>query len=616
MYSNFNKCSDKLTDIRPVDYFLAKKLINEIETSALSKSQESLLFHLLMALSHALGDGHSCLALDGVAEKYLWQSKTVITDDNNGFYFPEQSELESLLASLSLDASKGLPIIVDHNRLYLRRYWNFEVEVAHKLNELMMSAFKVDEAHCKTIISTLFNQAAVEAVDNQKVAVANSLNKQFSIIAGGPGTGKTTTVTKLLLALQSINQCSLRIAMAAPTGKAAQRLIESIKKTKHKIICDCALPESLGETIPDESKTLHRLLGPIKNSHNFKHNETNPLEIDVLVIDEISMVDLPMMARVLRALPIGARLILLGDADQLPSVAAGSILADIAPRDIKGYTASNANYLNALSDYSLPVNEDGLDHLTFLTYSHRFSGSGGIGKLADAVINGNEDDAWDLMQSGETELTCTKDDKYIVEWLSPLVTQFIVPLFKANSIDEAFYLLDKFRFLCATRKGEFGVKNINETVEDILRKKGVVPFGSAIYHGKPIMVSNNDYGLDLFNGDIGIIWQNPQGKLLATFPVKKDENNNVVYRYLSPARLPEHETVYAMTIHKTQGSEFENIGMVMPKQDSPILSRELLYTGITRAKKTITMLSGEGVFKKAVTRRIMRYSALKERLFK
>lgn len=614
MYSNFNACKEKMVDIKPVDYFLAKKLFSELQTSELSKKDSSILFHVLMALSHALGDGHTCLSLDGIAEKVLWQSEVVENASTTGYYFPDAETLKGLLISMDLLEVNRLPLVFDYDRLYMRRYWSFEVEVANKIDELMMSTFVVDQERCKKIISQLFNQPSFEEFDNQKIAVANSLNKQFTIIAGGPGTGKTTTVTKLLIALQDINNCSLRIAMAATTGKASQRLIESINKTKNKVVDECSLPETLSNSIPEESFTLHRLLGPIKNSHNFKHNENNPLEIDILLIDEISMVDLPMMSRVLRALPVNARVILLGDADQLPSVAAGSILADIAPRDITGYSPSNASYLRDITGYSLPVNENGLDHLTLLTYSHRFSGSGGIGQLANHVIKGGVQGAWSVMQSEHKELSCTSNQE-LLSWLTPLVSKYFIPLFKATNIDDAFYILDHFRFLCATRKGEFGVAKINEAIEDILRKKGVIPFGDKLYHGKPIMVSTNDYSLNLFNGDIGIIWKSTNGKLLATFPTGKDDLENNTYRFLSPARLPEVETVYAMTIHKTQGSEFQNIGMILPEQDSPILSRELLYTGITRAKESINMFSNEILFKKAVSRKIVRYSALQERIF-
>lgn len=614
MYSNFSRCSEKLSEIKPVDFFLAKKLVEEISDVELSKSDSSLLFHIIMALSHALGDGHSCLSLDGIAEKVLWKSEIGDAENKDGFYFPNFSTLHDLLSKLPIEHSSKLPVVFELDRLYLRRYWTFEVEVAVKLNVFMENKFSIDTKNAKTIISALFNQKSFEEIDNQRVAVANSLDKQLSIIAGGPGTGKTTTVTKLLLALQMINNSSLRIAMAAPTGKAAQRLTESINKTKSKVISECELPVNLLEAIPEESSTLHRLLGPIKNSHNFKFNETNLLEIDILLIDEISMVDLPLMARILRALPDHARLILLGDADQLPSVAAGSILADIAPRDRLGYKSENASYLNDLTGYELEVNPDGIDHLSLLTYSHRFSGSGGIGKLADAVINGHEQVAWELLFSGEKELNLTTDEK-LIDWITPLVERYIVPLFKSNDIDEAFTHLNNFRFLCATRKGDHGVKAVNETIEEILRKKGLVSFGSNLYHGKPIMVSANDYGLGLFNGDIGIVWKNNQGKLLANFPTGKDEDDNNTYRTLSPARLPQVETVFAMTIHKTQGSEFENIGMILPEQDSPILSRELIYTGITRSKEHIDMLSSEALFKKATSRRIQRYSALQERLF-
>ena len=497
----------------------------------------------------------------------------------------------------------------------------------------------IDVEQVKNIIAALFPELATQQeagnseIDWQAVAVANAMNKDFAIIAGGPGTGKTYTVTKLLAALvmlasddlneQASEENSLpRIALVAPTGKAAQRLSESItdavKGFRGKI------DDKVLDRIPEQAQTIHRLLGVIPEQVNFRHHQENLLAIDILLIDEVSMVDLPMMTRIFRALPASTKVILLGDADQLPSVAVGSVLADFAPRPHPGYSVDNYHYLAQVTGYqtltqdSKSTNKDGqysnADCVTFLMKSRRFDGEGAIGRMANCVIKGQYQESWKLLQQSEAagddkQLSLLSGD--IETWLAPLVKQYYLPLSQCDNIAEAFALLAKFRILSSTRKGPQGVENLNALVIDILRDQGAISanrFDSnyTLYPSQPIMISENDYRLGVFNGDVGLLWRNKQGHLMAVF-----ENAQGDYDWILPSRLPKFDTVYAMTIHKTQGSEFNHVAMVLPEQkDNKLLSRELLYTGITRAKQQLSIASNQQVWQTGVSQQVKRHSGL------
>ena len=484
-----------------------------------------------------------------------------------------------------------------------------------------------------------------EDIDWQALAVANAINKDFAIIAGGPGTGKTYTVTKLLAALLMLSlntkgdESTPRISLVAPTGKAAQRLSESIINAVQGFRGD--IDDDVLDLIPERAQTLHRLLGVIPEQVNFRHNQDNLLAVDILLIDEVSMVDLPMMTRIFRALPAHTKVILLGDADQLPSVAVGSVLADFAPRPHPGFSDTNHQYLTQVTGFESLTKqvkqtdnaelakqypEQCLKHysvadcVTFLMKSRRFDGKGGIGRIANYVISGQYQESWQLLKES-SEVTSNAIDSEqkqltllngsVETWLAPLVSQYYQPLSECKNIADAFALLAKFRILSSTRKGPQGVESLNALVIEILRNKKVIPYknfaaSSDLYPTQPIMISENDYRLGVYNGDIGLLWRNSQGHLMAVF-----ENASGEYDWIMPSRLPKFETVYAMTIHKTQGSEFDHVAMVLPEQkDNKLLSRELLYTGITRAKSKLSIASAEGIWQSGVSQQVIRYSGL------
>lgn len=419
----------------------------------------------------------------------------------------------------------------------------------------------------------MFEEPLEAQINWQAQAVQEALVRQVSVISGGPGTGKTYTVARLLVSLQAVNDTSLTIAMAAPTGKAKQRLVESINFAKSQLLKQ-GIDKALIDSIPDTAHTLHGLLGLRPNSYSAKHHKGNPLPIDLLLVDEVSMVDLPMMARLLDALPEHCKLVLVGDAEQLPSVAAGSVLADIPSAAI-----------------------------SYLHKSHRFEGQGGIGLLANCVMHNQAEKSWQVLLTNK-DLSLILEEEFQI-WLEQMCDQYFLPMLKAKTLDEAFICLTQFRILAATRQGEMGVEGLNEQVERLLsRRSSQVRLGQN-YHGKPVMVTKNHHGLGLFNGDIGIVWAAENGQLNVCFLQSQE------VRKVNVGLLQDLETVYAMTIHKTQGSEFQHVALMVAPQAERLLSSQLLYTAVTRAKMTCSIKVSQSVWCKAVSNKTQRWSGLR-----
>lgn len=624
-YRSVMQAKSHLYGIESIDYFLACQLTPVLserfdENTSLNNEHTTEVFHLLVALSHALRNGHTCLPLKQVATRFLFRfadHQGVIT--HQGYHFSSVELLSELLAQCDDLVSGALPIVLSQDNLYLRRYYCFEQQIIaylHKVNhqQLVLSENKhelIGNTLRQLFVDNQLKEKTTSTIDWQKIAVANALTKHFSIIAGGPGTGKTYTVTKLLAALVMLSeQEPLNIALTAPTGKAAQRLSESITKALSGF--SGSIPADILAKIPTKAQTLHRLLGVIPHSPNFKHHQQNQLTLDVLLIDEVSMVDLPMMARVIRALPDKSRVILLGDAQQLPSVAAGSLLSDLAPLPTAVYSKNNAEYLmqvtgsKGLSSH----NTQFVDHVTYLTYSRRFSSEGGIGQLAKQVINGQAEQSWQLMHQQDTEkstelASCSHQN---IQGIFQQAVKYYRQVVESKSIDHAFNVLADFRILTAMRVGPLGVNDINNIIDERLRAV-ISPqqFVGVLYQGKPIMITTNDYALGLYNGDIGIVWPNEEGQLVVFF-----ENEAGGFSQYIPSRLPAFEGVYAMTIHKTQGSEFTNVVMVLPETtENQLLSRELVYTGITRAKSHLTLVTNKESWFNAIEAKVTRFSGIK-----
>jgi len=595
-YTSYFAAQQQIANIEAIDFFFAQTITKHIETE-----HHDIWFHLLMALSMASREGHVCLPLSSIAN-CCWGMASSQKDNQQGFNFPERGKLTDIVSETDLNFCPE--VVFANESLYMRRNFQFEQELSSQLSQRISQVSHFSIAETKQVIDKLFPDANLTETDWQQVAVVNALNKSFSVIAGGPGTGKTYTVTKLLAALLMINEQRSRplsISLVAPTGKAAQRLSESIINAVEGF--KNLIEQDILQKIPATATTIHRLLGVIPNQLQFRHHQDNQLDIDVLILDEVSMVDLALMARLFRALPKTTQVILLGDADQLPSVALGNVLADIAPRPHSGYSEKNVAYLQQIiGSTELPVsNEQPSDHVAFLYKSRRFDGEGGVGQLAKRVISGQAEQSWQLI-TGKTKSDLHYHQDFLQQ-VSDFAKQYYQPLLHCTDLTQAFEQLSKFRMLSATRQGESGVESLNHLVMESLGKR--VTEHLTLYHGLPVMVTENHYGLGLYNGDIGIVWQAENEHLMVAF-----EQPEGGFRFVMPTRLPAIEVVYAMTIHKTQGSEFSHVCMLLPEYGSQLLSRELLYTGITRAKQQLTLCGFEHIWLQSVKKKNERYSHL------
>ncbi len=574
-------------------------------------------------VSRTTGEGHVCLDLCAAA------GRAPFGDSVPGLQAPELEQWREALRASGVVGAPGesAPLVLDsRDRLYLARYWHFEHDLAAALRERASGwAAGVDRVRLAADLRRLFPARAEGQVDGQAVAAALAVLRRLTVISGGPGTGKTRTVAAILaLAAGQAAGRPPRVALAAPTGKAAARLAESVRRAKQ----DLPLSEAERAALPEEATTLHRLLGARPGRPGFRHDAGSPLHLDLLVVDEASMVDLPLLARTVAALPGEARLVLLGDRDQLASVEAGAVLGDVCGRGgHPGYSPELAQTLAEVLGVgagqvpsSAAPGRPVADALIFLRRSYRFGPESGIGALAARVNAGDTAGVLALLSAvraqdgreppGLRHRTVGEGER------AAQVERLVVPrlrgVLEAPGPAEALATLGSFRVLCALREGPWGVGAFNELVERALRRAGLVPRDREAYRGRPVMVTRNDYATGLFNGDVGVFWPDTAagGALRVFFPAPGGG-----LRALLPARLPAHETVYAMTVHKSQGSEFDEVLLVLPERVSPVLTRELLYTAVTRARAGVEIWGPEATVAAAVGARVERASGLRDALW-
>ncbi|MDL0431807.1 exodeoxyribonuclease V subunit alpha [Marinobacter sp. TBZ242] len=650
--------------------------------------QPSAMLALLAAMvSHQVGRGHVCLDV-----RHLCQATepTLVLPPEGAGSLPADSlrpsdlfagiSPEELVATLSRssavgDGEQATPLVLDGSRLYLRRFWRYEQLIAAGIRgRLDQHAVPADVGLLAQALDGLFGTGPEP--DYQKIACALAARSRFSVITGGPGTGKTTTVVNLLAALQSVACESadgdgptpyLRIRLSAPTGKAAARLSESIGGAVDRLPLENLPGRPDKSAIPTRVTTLHRLLGSRPGSRSFRHNEDNPLPLDILVIDEASMVDVDLMASVFAALPDRARLIMLGDKDQLASVDAGAVLGELCQRAEKAhYLPETAQWLASVTGCPLPpelTDAGGLpldQAVAMLRKSYRFNEHSGIGVLASATNAGNldrplirqcrgqgfEDVVWlnepgvamlaDHALTGSPERFRNNGQGRVVnhEPVAPPVGYgYYLRIIRDHKpsaggeteareqwdawATEVLRGFNHFKVLCALRQGPFGVEGLNREVAERLRSAGLIDRTEGWYAGRPVLITGNDYNLGLMNGDIGVTlcvpWdRNEAGEPVDTLRVAfPSSDGSGAIRWISPSRLQSLETVYAMTVHKSQGSEFTHACLVIPDRLTPVLTRELVYTGITRARHWLSLVvSQESVLKEAVGRGVIRASGL------
>jgi exodeoxyribonuclease V alpha subunit len=581
----------------------------------LDTTKNPLVYISTALISSALRDGHTCFDLSLLAEKKFTYQVLPFSID----FFPSISLwCEALLCS-NIVGKPGdyKPLIIDNNRLYLHRYWNYEQKLVKSLLSRIETTFPPDFNNYQYQISSFFNSSSLSTsgdhLDFQYIAALVSLVNRCTIITGGPGTGKTTTVAKILVLLLMVYGTRKRIALAAPTGKAAARLSSSITQALPAITC----PDEIKSSIPTQATTLHRLLGTISHSPEFIYNEVHPLPYDIVVIDEASMIDLALMSKLVTALSPECKLILLGDKDQLSSVEAGSVLGDICDTGTPhSFTSDFSRSLQSIvPKFTIPKKNEPefANCIVTLQKSYRFDDSSGIGLLSRAINDGNSDLAFDILNNSEQKECVyrplsTQTDFNLM--LQKFANNYFSPLQKQNDPHTLFSYLDSFRILCAVRQGPFGVEAINEQITSVLLKKK--SDSTQVYCGKPIIITSNNYSLNIFNGDTAIIVQDISDPTNHKVAFRNQDNS---IRYLALRQIVSWETAYSLTVHKSQGSEFDSVLLILPPIQSPVLTRELLYTAVTRAKKRVEIWGTPQILKSCIDSQIVRTSGLREKLW-
>ena len=593
-------------------------------------------------LAQMEGRGHSCLPLAQLVRApnavLGWEAQELPALQALWAQLPARlsdwlAALQSspLVRVVGLHADHGQPLMLaasdsDQPLLYLRRYWDHERTVAHHIVQRSQAQhMALDEGAARQWLDRFFPPTSQEDCNWQKVACALALRGHFSVITGGPGTGKTYTAARLLALLfaTSPNANQLRVALAAPTGKAAARLKQSIESALQ------GLQTSVGNALDltalvqrvGAARTLHSLLGARPDTRHWGYHAGRPLDVDVLIVDEASMVHLEMMSALLEALPPTARLILLGDKDQLASVEAGAVLGDLCRDAAAGrYGADTVDFVARVAGEQIPppFHAQGVapalaQHTVMLRASRRFEGP--IAALATAVNAGDAPASLqalreDMATQGDAARIAMREDGrlpfvHALAWQGrgdapgysayAQVLQGWVQVQSSADLAAAhpqwvravLQAFDRFRLLCAVREGQWGVAGLNQAVVATLRAQGVIAAEGEWYAGRPVMVQRNDAALGVFNGDIGMALPSAApGNGLRVYFLQGEE-----LRSVSVARLAHVETAFAMTVHKSQGSEFEHTALVLSAQAGGVLGRELVYTGITRARQHFTLMA-------------------------
>ena len=574
--------------------------------------------------SHAVDQGHVCVDLQRIC----------LLDAELDAAVGGGDALLATLAALGvgpLDEARPSPLVLDGaGRLYLYRYALYQRKLARAVLDRLGHVDHVDAAALRAGLQRLFplSQPRTEP-DRQALAAEACVMRRFTIVTGGPGTGKTSTVTKVLVLLAeqaaALGEPSPRMALVAPTGKAAQRASEAVARGLAELDCH----PDVREVARVEASTIHRLLGyQARTPSRFRFGADRPLPVDLVVCDETSMVDLGLLVKLVEAVPRGARLVLLGDRHQLASVDAGAVFGDLCA------AAAVADDIPSPTGISRPLNEPGRSpaplrgHMVELRHSHRFDDESALGRLGRAIRAGDADDALSLLHApfslaptdpaaivasalgSEESVVVHVEAKgaALERALDAYASHFAASCLGERAADARLSRIGGLRLLAAHRGGRAGVGWLNAGVERRLAALGAIaPRGRLHYEGRPILVTENDYRVGLWNGEVGLE-AHRGGRLEALFGATAGT------RGLPLSRLPSHETAYAMTVHRSQGSEFERVLLVLPEEPSPLCTRELVYTAATRARRVLCVVGPAEVFRQALAVRVARMSGLGDEL--
>lgn len=537
----------------------------------------------------ALREGHACADLDEDV-------------DATG----ERVDVAALRRSPMVgDGTRPTALVLSGSRLYLYRYWRYERELAAALIALNRPLADLDEARAAAALERYFPRDDAYPLDWQKIAAATALSRHLCVISGGPGTGKTTTVVRVLAAMLSL-QPALRIAVAAPTGKAAARLKASIRNQIESLDLDADVYARL----PAQAHTLHRLLGNRPNRAGFMHNAGNPLPYQVVVVDEASMLDLALAAKLVAALPPGARLILLGDKDQLASVETGAVYTELSAH--RRFDQAGRGVLARLSGIDvLPADSAdaaAMDNaVVWLSRAYRFATDSGIAPLAAAINTGDAGAVRDVLARGEAGLSWRRElpsATALAVQLAEGYDGYIAAVLERAPAEQVLRCFERYRVLCATRAGSYGSEALNRLLSPLLQKRLGAAGGARWYAGRAVMIAGNDYALKLFNGDVGIALADEQNRLLVHFA--GDDG----LRAFAPGRLSQLSNAYALTVHKAQGSEFDAVDVVIDGALARGLNRQLLYTAVTRARSSVRLWCGDEALTTTVSTRLSRRSSI------
>ncbi|MCX8123142.1 MAG: exodeoxyribonuclease V subunit alpha [Spirochaetes bacterium] len=566
---------------------------------------------IVFCTSYFTANGHSCLSIGAIANKNLHDVIFDTMDNIPNIKFPSKEKLHEIIstcAAVSNGNGAVKPLVYNNGNCYLYRYWNYEDTICQFFDNKLQSISQQSLQQIPNLCQQL-QSLAMQFAPEQILAQLTALTHPMCVISGGPGTGKTTVIAAIVYHLLR-NNPGCHIALCAPTGKAASRLVQAIAQFKEHNV-----EKELQSAFPDEAYTIHRLLGYQKGELEFYYNEKNRLPYDVIIVDESSMVDIPLMAKLCRALKDNARLILVGDKDQLSSVEAGAFFGDVCWGALEyGYTYSGKKLIQQCGIEDADANKKAhpvKDSIVILQKTYRFGADSGIAALAQAIRNNDEQKALAVFDTTYTDVECKEYDT--LEWLYNEIRNYANVHFGQivnEPFEQVFNKINQFVILSPFNEGPWGVELFNNLIEKQLKN----PVVNEWYHQRIIMVTANDYNLQVFNGDTGIYNLHDD----AVYFSLADG-----YRKINPSLLTSYMPAYSITVHKSQGSEFDTVVLVLPNIDIAqkenwkiLLTRELLYTAVTRARKHLIILGKKQTVVDMIQNPTLRTSGLRQRLWK